>query len=119
MIVINLIVLTLIITGLFGSLISTPSNMAVKKGQEVAFSCSTNTMHKLLWYVLLPGTRSEELIFDGDEENRMMCFCLVQHANQESTLYLPANESTAAGYTCTEKENGERAMAQLIVLGEF
>ncbi len=93
--------------------------MAVKKGQEVAFSCSPNTMHKLLWYVLLPGATREELIFDGYKENRMMCFCSVQHANQLSTLYLTANESTAARYACTEMVNGTRAIAQLIVLGEF
>lgn len=111
---------TLIITGLFGALISTPSNIAVLKGQEVALNCSTNTTgNKLLWYVLLPETTREELIFDGYDVNQIICFCSVQHDNEQSTLYLPANESTAARYTCTETYNGARAIAQLIVLGEF
>lgn len=113
---ISFAVVSCLVTGLFGALISTPSNIAVLKGQEVAFNCSTNTMQKLLWYVLLPGTTSEELIFDGFHANERICFCSVKQSNQESTLYLPANESTAARYKCGEMYNGPGAIAQLTVL---
>lgn len=110
------ILLLISFMSLFGALTSTPSNIAVLKGQEVAFHCSTNHADSFLWHSLLPGASRAKLIANGSYANEKICFCSVQHANQKSTLYLRANESTAAKYQCTEKMHKTKTTAQLIVL---
>lgn len=108
-------------TGVHGSLVIKPHNVAAMSGDVVSLSCASDSEDSVAWVAYSPGSAEREYISDCRDlsPSASQYISIYRERKGPCSLRINATRIAAKRYICKEPVSAMEASAELIILGNI